>query len=456
MKELFTRITTFILGTACFMMTTPIGAVATDIATVEIEAQEEIIVEVDMEEVSHEIPDNSQITMPSFGSSYANNSYNYYYLLNSNNMAVYNTLTCMVDPQPGEMVISLPDPIRVNLGQRGEASSLTAEEAALVDAAIQPEFLPGYGYLLLDYPEIFWQDTVFNYGYNVAFEHNEITDEYIVVINTIKMYFQLHPYYNGNIDLARQHKEQIHNTIANFNVEGETRLEKLKSMHDQLALLITYDFNANMPYTIEGSLIESRSVCEGYAEAFKLLCDREGIPCIIVVSSNHMWNHVQMEDGNWYSVDNTWDDYDKLFDEREFVYDNFLKGMITSMKNGHFTATSLYGLPFKYPELSRADYALPEEATATTTTLNTPVVTTTTTTIAPIATTTNVQYKVDVESNKCDANSDGNLTVVDVVICQASILTFGSEVDCDVNNDGTSNVFDLMMMKRMLRKGETA
>ena len=49
----------------------------------------------------------------------------------------------------------------------------------------------------------------------------------------------------------------------------------------------------------------------------KILCDKENIPCILVVGNinletnfAHMWNYVQMEDGQWYAVDCTWDDLD--------------------------------------------------------------------------------------------------------------------------------------------------
>ncbi len=49
-------------------------------------------------------------------------------------------------------------------------------------------------------------------------------------------------------------------------------------------------------------------VCEGYAEAFKLLCDSMDIPCVIITSETHEWNAVQMDDGNWYYVDVTFND----------------------------------------------------------------------------------------------------------------------------------------------------
>lgn len=55
---------------------------------------------------------------------------------------------------------------------------------------------------------------------------------------------------------------------------------------------------------------EFQPVCEGYAGAFKVLCDELGVPCICVSGSmtslsSHMWNYVQLENGNWYQVDVT-------------------------------------------------------------------------------------------------------------------------------------------------------
>lgn len=56
-----------------------------------------------------------------------------------------------------------------------------------------------------------------------------------------------------------------------------------------------------------------RVVCEGYAKAFKYLCDRAGVNCAIVrgdadrgdgVRISHAWNSVEI-DGEWYLVDST-------------------------------------------------------------------------------------------------------------------------------------------------------
>lgn len=103
------------------------------------------------------------------------------------------------------------------------------------------------------------------------------------------------------------------------------RYQKVKAAHDYVAELVTYNsanLNAAYGHTITGGLLEKYNhlgVCECYAKLFRLICDENGIPCILVtggksrdssgnVIANHMWNYVQMEDGNWYVVDVTWDD----------------------------------------------------------------------------------------------------------------------------------------------------
>ena len=67
---------------------------------------------------------------------------------------------------------------------------------------------------------------------------------------------------------------------------------------------------------LEGRTGVDGPVCEGYARALKVLCDRCSIPCVLVdgfASSDtnpgeaHMWNYVEI-DNSWYAVDVTWND----------------------------------------------------------------------------------------------------------------------------------------------------
>ena len=69
---------------------------------------------------------------------------------------------------------------------------------------------------------------------------------------------------------------------------------------------------------LEGKSGDDGLVCEAYSRGLKVLCDRLGIPCIVVSGrardkadrpyEDHLWNCVRMEDGQWYAVDVTWND----------------------------------------------------------------------------------------------------------------------------------------------------
>ncbi len=90
--------------------------------------------------------------------------------------------------------------------------------------------------------------------------------------------------------------------------------EAVKHFHDELCKRTSYSLDYSKydlidPYEV---LSSGKAKCVGYSETFKLLCDIAGIPCRIVDgygnSIPHEWNMVQLEDGQWYEVDCTFDD----------------------------------------------------------------------------------------------------------------------------------------------------
>lgn len=105
-----------------------------------------------------------------------------------------------------------------------------------------------------------------------------------------------------------------------------------------------------------------KPVCEGYARALKLICDALDIPCVLANGQgngmNHMWNYVQLEDGNWYAIDVTWNDTAQT--ERYF-----LRGTDFFSKNHTPTGVFMPGeqtLSFVYPTVSTTDYVVPTTA----------------------------------------------------------------------------------------------
>lgn len=104
------------------------------------------------------------------------------------------------------------------------------------------------------------------------------------------------------------------------NAGNSDNFDKLLYIHDYLAENCKY-VESGIDYleTAYGCLVDKNANCEGYAKAFKYLCDGAEIPCVVTVGrsfdgSNHAWNQVKIDE-NWYNVDVTWDDCDDEFEK---------------------------------------------------------------------------------------------------------------------------------------------
>ena len=164
---------------------------------------------------------------------------------------------------------------------------------------------------------------------------------------------------------------EIENIKSYFvsNQKADT-YENIKLVHDYLVESIEYDQTISLPniYDLYGALINKKSVCEGYAKAFKYLMDSMNIPCVTVSgkatnsegnTENHAWNYVQINNV-WYAIDCTWDDpiligFGYLSNSSKYKY--FLKGEDEFNKShipdGQFTEG---GKVFKFPNLSISNY----------------------------------------------------------------------------------------------------
>ncbi len=172
-------------------------------------------------------------------------------------------------------------------------------------------------------------------------------------------------------------QQTLISAVDSFTPAGQTLYEKVKSVHDKVCELTVYDSTAKYAYSAYGVFADGRSVCEGYAEAFKLLCDRSGIECILVVgtgitaadSGPHMWNYVRMDDGAWYAVDCTWDDGKKISDRYLLVGSGtvVLESSGTRFADDHLPSGDISGTgikDFELPALSVRSYLEKHEAGA--------------------------------------------------------------------------------------------
>ena len=175
-----------------------------------------------------------------------------------------------------------------------------------------------------DHPEVFWLD-----GNS---QMNMISD------GTYTYFF--FTLYNDSFDLRHsdyKSASKIENAISQVETKigtiigqatGSTKAEKVNQLNDWLTE--NNQYNTSNPLSsapnsahesisaLLGKIREEGPVCEGYARALKVLCDKLSIPCVLVTGLGkssaedageaHMWNYVQLDDNNWYAVDTTWND----------------------------------------------------------------------------------------------------------------------------------------------------
>ncbi len=176
--------------------------------------------------------------------------------------------------------------------------------------------VPVYLAVTMDNPMLFWCSGV-TYGFGYRYNATQITELNATFGAQVGKGVTAASY-EGNLANLQRVLDGLH-----FDTNA-TRYDLLKEMHDFVASKTVYDLNAPYAHSLYGALVDGKSVCEGYAYAFKLLCDRYNIPCMIVTgvgktntgSEAHAWNVVQMPDGKWYGVDVTWDDQEsKIYDD---------------------------------------------------------------------------------------------------------------------------------------------
>lgn len=183
------------------------------------------------------------------------------------------------------------------------------------------------------------------------------------VIKEMKISFK---YSYSEEDIIRMYNE-INSSVAPIVEEVNkipTICEKLKYIHDYLIKSIVYEYGDDFSkYNIYGALVDHKSVCEGYAESFTYICQLVNIPTIIVNSQTHEWNFVQMDNGQWYAMDITYDDPKignmefKSGNDRNKKYDYFLVG-----KNSEITSDNVRMPYSKSADHQLLDYLLVESS----------------------------------------------------------------------------------------------
>ncbi len=86
---------------------------------------------------------------------------------------------------------------------------------------------------------------------------------------------------------------------------------RVKYLYESLIVRTEYELESPDSQNICSVLLGGKSVCQGYAKTLQYLCQRLGIPALLVTGrikgQGHAWD-LLMLDGEWYYVDPTWGD----------------------------------------------------------------------------------------------------------------------------------------------------
>lgn len=249
--------------------------------------------------------------------------------LTANELLVYTGFTSyFVDTQEYDYTVHVPvefpTPITFALNktthEQAVDDDVNLEDLAPVDDCV----LSASAAFFYDHPEVFW---IRAFNYEIHFYYLASEDYATGYVDKIEISFPRAAYPNAHDQVA------AFNTGVAAAVESirasrlsESRLHTVRAIHDYICDNATYNYDAlgRSTYTYGDAYTptplftgKGTFVCEGYSKAFKILCNRFGIPCALVSGMGmtsetsggpHMWNYVQMDDGKWYGVDSTWDD----------------------------------------------------------------------------------------------------------------------------------------------------
>lgn len=110
---------------------------------------------------------------------------------------------------------------------------------------------------------------------------------------------------------------KVKTVLAGVDYSNMSNYEKVKYIYNYLTTNVTYDYDHLNDssyvtcYTAYAALCQNTAVCQGYALAFYRLALEMGVDARFVSGTAdggaHGWNIVQMDDGNYYFADATWD-----------------------------------------------------------------------------------------------------------------------------------------------------
>ena len=205
----------------------------------------------------------------------------------------------------------------------------------------------------MDHPEIFWNG---DYHISVAHKSGTYVDEIYVTADRYGKYSD-----NNDVNQMFTKFENAYNNIISQMYDDssvQTDLDKYFWIHDYLVDNVEYaDENNDYTkysrekypdyYNAYGAIVNGKAFCQGYAAAYKVLCDKANLDCVMIVGDDHSWNCVNLNN-KWYIVDVSSDDTQSI---KHFYFFTNNTGYDPNDFCGNFSIES--SEPFKFGDINK-------------------------------------------------------------------------------------------------------
>ena len=240
--------------------------------------------------------------------------------------------------------------------------------------------------LLADMPyELYWYDKTEGCNVQYGFSYNSSMVKVTTLLFTMNIAQEYAVQEGGNYYPTRFNTSlvtSVNAAVKNAQMVADgatgTLLQRLQYFKDKICEMVDYNQVAvdnKWPYGNPWQLVwvfdgdaSTKVVCEGYAKAFKYLCDLSNFSnaeCLIASgdmsggtgAGGHMWNVMKMDDGKSYMVDVT------NCDKGTVGYPNYLfmaYGPAGSYANGYTFSADGSNIKYVYDDVTKGNFTEPE------------------------------------------------------------------------------------------------
>lgn len=261
-----------------------------------------------------------------------------------------------------EISFSTPYSYSVSFNSNGTAADTSANAAAEENAASEVSGMTSAALeaALLDYPEIYYAGS-WNYTFSTLYD----TDAGSAEVTGLMLTPPSQDSQSGRDDFLANVSSAVSEITASLGGASD-RFTKVLGIHDYVCGKLAFSTDESIPQIHTAAALfagSGRAASDGYAKAFKLLCESFDIPCALTEGSEagayRMWANVQMDDGKWYLVDAALDD---TLSEGKVLHRFLLAGSGTAAEGGlSLTDSFTAGGSFTYalPALSSSSFPKP-------------------------------------------------------------------------------------------------